>query len=226
MIKVDRLPKPSVLERNEQKWLNNYLITCQNYDNNTTADNKKKKKNAENKYNHSDIKDGLIRMFHDKCAYCESTITHIGYGHIEHFRPKSLFPQLCFEWTNLLLACEICNGTEFKGDNFPLEEDGGLLINPVDEDPASLFYFEFDEQAGIANVIPKNARAGISERIYGLNRPKLVKKRSDIVQLFAIIAKMAAEGNIDAINKMGELCVKQTSYSAFAFSLAQKYNLL
>lgn len=40
-----------------------------------------------------------------RCAYCEDSVG----DEIEHIRPKSLYPQSCFVWTNYLYACGSCN---------------------------------------------------------------------------------------------------------------------
>ena len=40
-------------------------------------------------YAGKEVKDALIGMQHGKCAFCESRITHIAYGDVEHFRPKA-----------------------------------------------------------------------------------------------------------------------------------------
>jgi len=57
----------------------------------------------------------------------ESEITHIDYGHIEHFKPKGTpaYYEFAVEWNNLLLACGRCNGAENKGAKSPLANKGG-----------------------------------------------------------------------------------------------------
>jgi hypothetical protein len=35
------------------------------------------------------VKATLRTVQHDKCAFCESTFGHVGFGDIEHFRPKA-----------------------------------------------------------------------------------------------------------------------------------------
>src|SRR5208283_227039 len=120
MIKITRSAKPPLLNRKAEQWRDEFL----------NARRKKDRARAEAKYHHSEIKDALIALFHGKCAYCESFIRNVDYGHIEHFRPKSIYPKLTFEWTNLLLACGICNGAEHKGDKFPDPAAGGPLVNP------------------------------------------------------------------------------------------------
>lgn len=75
-------------------------------------------------YGHIMVRKVLLKMFRGKCAYCESKITTIYNGDIEHFRPKggycnvSTIPTtkpgyywLAAEWENLLLACPFCNQT-------------------------------------------------------------------------------------------------------------------
>ncbi len=58
---------------------------------------------------------------HRKCAYCERKLDlfkHTFEGDIDHFRPKSRYPQLAHEPTNYTLTCDICNRS-YKGDKFP-----------------------------------------------------------------------------------------------------------
>ena len=44
-------------------------------------------------YKDDEVKDALRKAQHSKCAFCESLFTHIGYGDIEHFRPKGGYKQ-------------------------------------------------------------------------------------------------------------------------------------
>lgn len=72
-------------------------------------------------YSDNSVRDVLLDMFHGKCAYCESKITSIYNGDIEHFRPKGEIKEatptkpgyywLAAEWENLLFACPFCNQT-------------------------------------------------------------------------------------------------------------------
>jgi hypothetical protein len=89
-----------------------------------------------NAYADKAVRKTLKAMFHGKCAYCESRITTIYSGDIEHFRPKGGgYYWLAADWDNLLFACPFCNQThthEFtvngqveeavrgKRDQFPL----------------------------------------------------------------------------------------------------------
>ena len=42
-----------------------------------------------------------------RCAYCEALIT--GGAQLDHFVPKQLHPEFCYEPKNLLTSCAVCN---------------------------------------------------------------------------------------------------------------------
>ncbi|GAA1021406.1 HNH endonuclease [Acrocarpospora pleiomorpha] len=69
----------------------------------------------------------------ERCMYCEDSQG----TDIEHFRPKSSFPEHTFSWLNYLLACTRCN-SNYKRTKFPLDaQNEPLLINPTKDDPSS-----------------------------------------------------------------------------------------
>lgn len=225
MIKVVRSPKPAILAKHEAQWLDKYQqAIAQNLLHPSPA-NKEALNKAERKYNHKQIKTELEKMFSGKCAYCESHIRHVGYGAIEHFNPKSKFPDLCFSWENLLLACDQCNDKGHKGDKFPDASNGGPYVNPTKEDPDDFFEFEFDPDTGTANVIPKNQRGLITETDLGLNRANLLKHRSSIVRKMVCIAIKASLGDTDCGAEILQYCGNEDEYSAFARALVKKFNL-
>ncbi len=97
-------------------------------------------------YGKPDVKDRLIRLFHGKCAYCESKAVSVHDSDIEHFRPKGAveinnqrakpgYYWLAAHWENLFLSCQHCNqkrkhrldggGTQSSGktDKFPVLDE-------------------------------------------------------------------------------------------------------
>nr|WP_211193998.1 hypothetical protein [Pyxidicoccus fallax] len=59
-----------------------------------------------------------------RCAYCEDSAA----DEVEHIRPKALYPELVFAWTNYLYACGPCNGP--KNNHFAVFAEGtGVLTN-------------------------------------------------------------------------------------------------
>lgn len=121
-------------------------------------------------YAHSSVKDELIKMQNDKCCFCESKITHICYGDVEHFRPKAGWRKnrsskltrpgyfwLAYTWDNLFLSCQLCNQRE-KRNHFPLASEQSrcvypttntanenqVFIHPCDDDPEHHIGFRGD----------------------------------------------------------------------------------
>lgn len=71
-----------------------------------------------NRYSNDPVKDELSRIFHGKCAYCESYYSKTQPVDVEHFRPKNDvryagghggYWWLAMEWDNLLPSCIYCN---------------------------------------------------------------------------------------------------------------------
>ncbi len=164
-------------------------------------------------------------MFSGKCAYCESHIAHIDYGHIEHFRPKSKYPGLCFEWKNLLLGCAICNGSTYKGTNFPTAKLNGPIVNPTTENPDDFLTFIYDPLTGVSSVLGKNKRGDTTWKLLGLNRTELVKHRNSMVRKLSFVAIQASKGDLDALNELKSCLNKDEEYSAFAKMLFKKFKL-
>ena len=82
----------------------------------------------------------LEQVFHGLCAYCEE----ICRGEVEHFRPKSLFPRLVYEWSNWLFVCHDCNLA--KKEKWP----SSGYVNPCAISPRGRpeRYFAFDALTG------------------------------------------------------------------------------
>jgi uncharacterized protein (TIGR02646 family) len=218
MIRVVRPAAPRALTRNAQRWKATLLAAL-----GRLATNKNKRAAhavhlAREKYRHAEVKEVLVRLFHGKCAYCESKVTHVEYGHIEHYRPKSCFPEFTFEWGNLLLACGICNGAEHKGDHFPEVADRGPLINPCEDDPSQHLHFHFDVGAGLASVYGRTARGRTTTKLLGLNRPDLRAFRSRCLKQLAALARLAAT-NPEAAQLLSEARQDDAPYAAFARGL-------
>jgi len=64
-------------------------------------------------------KDQLKKETHDKCAYCEAPTSLVAYGDVEHYRPKSVYWWLAYNYDNYLVSCQLCN-QKFKKAKFPV----------------------------------------------------------------------------------------------------------
>jgi hypothetical protein len=64
-----------------------------------------------------------------KCAYCEASTSVVAHGDVEHFRPKSIYWWLAYDFDNYLFACQICNQI-YKKDFFPVTPVTRRLLHP------------------------------------------------------------------------------------------------
>lgn len=99
------------------------------------SDPKFKEKIKSKIYGDKLVREKLIKLYHRKCAYCES---FVDVPEIEHYRPKKGCTEdkshdgyywLAYEWTNLLPSCHDCNKTGAKGNQFPIE--GERSYSPI-----------------------------------------------------------------------------------------------
>ena len=71
------------------------------------------------------VRDVLRSDFGQCCAYCENRCAvsgdHLNQESVDHFRPRSKFPNQSLDWLNLVYACQRCNGK--KGNLWPEESD-------------------------------------------------------------------------------------------------------
>lgn len=91
-----------------------------------------------------EVKRTLYRMCSGarRCAYCEDSAA----DEVEHIRPKDLYPQVVFAWSNYVYACGPCNGP--KGSHFAVFVGGNPnpveiarkpkapIVPPIDGEPA------------------------------------------------------------------------------------------
>ncbi|CAM1359131.1 HNH endonuclease family protein [Tenacibaculum xiamenense] len=155
-------------------------------------------------YAHESIKNILKTSQFGKCAFCESNITHISHGDVEHFRPKKGYCQnnndelhgpgyywLAYDFENLMLACQVCNQREKKNlfplrnpekrkishnDANSLKKEKPFFINPLNEEPSFFIKFHGAQAVGI----DKNHRGKKTIENIGLNR----KGKNGISDLF------------------------------------------
>ena len=105
MKNVKRRAEPASLVKNAQKWENDLINALTLF----KKGGQEVKESLFNRYNKPDVKDALIKMYKGMCCYCETEIGVVSYEHIEHRKPKSLFPAMTFNWDNLHLSCPKCN---------------------------------------------------------------------------------------------------------------------
>jgi len=89
------------------------------------------------------VRDGVVRVLKGmagpraRCMYCSDSRG----ATIEHFRPKSSYPEHAFRWPNFLWICGDCN--THKNAQFPVGAAGAaLIIDPTLDDPWEHLFFD------------------------------------------------------------------------------------
>ena len=147
------------------------------------------------RYRHKDIREGLHEETHGKCAYCESFIEHIAYSQIEHIEPKSQAPRLTCTWTNLTLACPICNTN--KGDYFSADVP---LLNPyIDNVEDEICFYG-------PMALDRTDRAKLTISRLRLNRSELLYERYEGLKTISRILDLMqrATGNAALVEALKE----------------------
>jgi uncharacterized protein (TIGR02646 family) len=159
-------------------------------------------------YGHDSVRQALETLYHNKCAYCEGQIFDGFRLQVEHYRPKNKLKDdaqhsgyywLAYEWSNLLLACQKCNGK--KSNRFPLDAAGARAAHPhadrgqwradsssLRAEQAMLLNPELDDRfeehfdfRPDGTLVAKTLRAEITEALCGLNRDDLVRARRKLL---------------------------------------------
>ncbi len=167
MIKLEKADKPDILTEEEINWRDELLSVLARNERPTDA--------IKSRYRHASIKAALIDETKGKCAYCESKVTHVTYGDIEHIIPKSKVPARAFEWANLTIACDVCNTN--KGDHYSDDPANSHdeLIDPYNDDPSEHFLFLGE----VVTPRPDSLRGFKTNEVLKLSRGALIEKRRE-----------------------------------------------
>ena len=151
-----------------------------------------------------ELKDALAELSHGKCWYCECKQIRSDNA-VDHFRPKSKYLWLAFDYKNYRYSCTLCNSKrknpktheiEGKGDEFPLideskrvndasgslNQEAPLLLDPCKSNDVCLLDFRDDGSPcpRYQDDEIKKKRAEVSIKHYHLDHPDLVEKRKEL----------------------------------------------
>ena len=139
------------------------------------------------------FRDCLRPHFYSICGYCEEEVDQSRES-VDHFRPKTKFPVLVYEWSNWVFACRECNNS--KGDKWP---DGGY-VDPcacsMSERPENFFDFDLDT----GSIIPlsplseeRHSKSWNTIEDIGLNDSEHLRKRIARIELVKLLLSFSAD---------------------------------
>lgn len=165
------------------------------------------------------VKNALDAWSHGKCAYCETLINANRSQQVEHFKPKSLFPSLAYDWSNYFLACNGCNGA--KLDKWP---ETGAYVRPDQGQPATLFVF--DDHGGMTALQAESeAQRTVNDFELdrsGLRRARRVAIHQQLAMLRDVIEKSLP---METTRRLAQGLVRRAEESKVPYSQALSQNL-
>ena len=154
------------------------------------------------------FREELEKRFHGICGYCEEYVR----GEVDHFRPKSKFPELVYEWSNWVFACRSCNAS--KKDKWP----SGGYVDPCassgEDHPETLF--EFDLYTG--QIVPRSdlsgelvSKARQTVKDIGLNQLHHIRKRIARIELLRLLLSILVDTPRPDVERYVERLTRRSS---------------
>ena len=175
MIRITRLAEPPHLEEKRTAWLSKFLEKRKDDD---------KHRPSSSQYAHRKILDVLWAMSCGKCFYCEGKLSGAR-REVDHHVAVVDVPEKAFDWDNLYLACDNCNG---KLRSIPNDQ----CIDPCDPNVNPEDHLTFDDEV----IRPKNdSDLGLQTiKKYKLDSERLDLLRSRTLrQLEKLVTRMLDE---------------------------------
>ena len=102
----------------------------------------------ENKEIKKTIKKELMTYQNNKCAYCRLELEETSRAEIEHIAPRKKYPEYEYTKTNLVMACQFCNGSSKKGRKDTIASKGEYynqcefkIVHPYYDDVEHFFKY-------------------------------------------------------------------------------------
>ncbi len=132
--------------------------------------------------NYRDYKPHLKREFSGRCVYCRKADgdQDLGSFHVEHYRPKDLFPELLNKYDNLFYACASCN--RFKS-NYWSSNESKQVLNPCDH--------VLSQHLGFANefVEKRSPQENFNIDLLRLNNAESTLYRKDAIEYASLLVE-------------------------------------
>lgn len=211
MIKLNKQQCPAKLAQNYTTWTEELMTAIEA--------GQKPNENLLAHYREPEIKRVVREDSFDKCIYCESKISHVYHGDIEHIKPKSKYPSETFSWDNLGYVCAKCNGA--KRDKY---DESLPYVNPYEDSPESFFL----PLGGMIFARKNNDRGKITELDIELNRPELIERRRERMKVIRALVDEYQKTSNESLRKAlhGEIkkeVDKDKEYSMCCAKFAESY---
>ncbi|MEH1784340.1 MAG: retron system putative HNH endonuclease [Nostoc sp.] len=150
----------------------------------------------------TDVHNSLLQEQGFICCYCGRRI-NTDDSHLEHLKPRTTYPQLALEYTNILASCQkdtVRKEPLHCGKIKDKWYDDNLMISPLDVNCAEFFRYTDDGQILATNNSEKQLAAETTIDKLALNIDKLKDLRAKALEpILEIINTITEEDRQDLI---------------------------
>lgn len=118
------------------------------------------------------------------CGYTEIYINELEECHIDHYKKREFFPELTFDWGNLIVATKDDDfGANFKDSNYKIQKkEYSEIYNPVVDD----IPFKYNQWG---EIIEEDGKIKKTVEVFNLNYESLKRRRADIITIIQAMKK-------------------------------------
>ena len=149
----------------------------------------------------------LIEEQGQQCGYTEIFLDNFYDSHIDHFKKRSLFPQLTFDWNNLIAAANDASfGAKYKDNVYGIQISDYLdLLNPATDRAEDYFYYnEFGQIEPKNTLNPQNRRkAEKTIEVFNLRDESLRRRRQDVIRNINSCEQLPKEVLVEIFSETG-----------------------
>lgn len=146
------------------------------------------------------------------CGYTEIHINEVKDGHIDHYRKRDLFPNLTFDWNNLVVALKDSDfGANYKDNRSGINgDDYDNIFNPVIDNVENYFdYTTWGKVTAKATISEADTRkADKTIEVFNLNHKSLTDRRKNLISMMKIYGDTEKEVISAALENSGFESVK------------------
>lgn len=141
------------------------------------------------------------------CGYTEIYIDDLKDCHIDHYKKRSLFPELTFEWNNLIAATNDSEfGAKYKDNKSGIQSnDYDNIFNPVTDNVENYFNYtawgEVTPKTAISEMNNRKAKKTIEA--FNLNHTSLKDRRKKLTNLIRSYREITKEDIFAVLKNYG-----------------------
>ncbi|WDE05431.1 HNH endonuclease [Thalassomonas viridans] len=180
---------------------------------------------VEKKGHYREYRPDLRKDFNGACGYCDDNdeFQDKSTFHIDHFAPKSKFPELELEYENLVYSCRFCNvakSNKWISNDAEISHNGVKgFIDPCDDNYDEHIYRDFkgaiNAKSSIGAYLVKELNLGLIRHEYLWKARKLRAQKLKLEEILPRLPK-DSKARVDVLEAIVDLVREYETYFSWA----------